>query len=148
MEAEPGHRAEAEGDGRALHPSHRYRGQDHARPACRGRRRLGSHGSGTGHALGHELVAGNGTTPACRIDAAVTQAMAAAAHARAARWCRCRTGSAEGFEGEHVGGITALLPLAEEDEGGTEVATGERVLEDGEGHALEQRQTLACRQLR
>ena len=144
MEAKPGHRTEAEGDGRAVCPSHRHRGQDHARPARRDRRRLGGNGSGTGHALGHELVAGDGTASACRIHTAVAQAMAAAAHARAGRrWCRAR--SAEGFEGERVGGVTTLLALAEEEEGGADVAAGEGVLKDGERHALEQGQTLACR---
>jgi hypothetical protein len=144
VKAKSGHRTEAEGDARALYPSHRHRGQDHARPARRGRRRLGSHRSGTGHALGHELVAGNGTAPACRIHTAVAEAMAPTAGARAGRhWCRAR--SAQGFEGERVGGVTTLLAFAEEEEGGADIAAGEGVLKDGERHAFEQGQALACR---
>jgi hypothetical protein len=103
MKAKPGHRTEAEGDARALYPSHRHRGQDHARSARRGRRRLGSNGSGTGHALGHELVAGDGTAAASRVHTAVAEAMAPTAGARAGRhWCRAR--SAQGFEGKLVSG--------------------------------------------
>jgi hypothetical protein len=144
MEAKPGHRAEAEGDARVLYPSHRHRRQDYARPARRSRGWLGSNCSGTRHALGHELVAGNCAAPACRIHTAVAEAMAAAAHARAGRrWCR--EGSAKGFEGERVGGVTTLLTLAEEEEGGTDIAAGEGVLKDGERHAFEQGQALACR---
>ena len=127
-----------------LRTSHRHGRQDHAGSACRDRRRLGSNRSRTGHPLGRKLVAGDGTAAARGIDAAVAQAMTAAAGTWAGRrWCRAR--SAEGLERQRARGIAALLALTKEEEGGAEVAAGKRVLEHGEGHALKQRQALLRR---
>jgi hypothetical protein len=44
-----------------------------------------------------------------------------------------------------VGGIAALAALAEEEEGGTDVAAGKCVLEDGEGQVLEHGEALVRR---
>jgi hypothetical protein len=44
-----------------------------------------------------------------------------------------------------LGGVAALVALAEEEEGGADVAAGEGVLEDGEGQVLEHGQALVRR---